>query len=91
MDFLQRVGAEISLTSQSLYIGHCSFPLRGQESEVWAVLRLINAEHGESSGLGSKEEKVEPVGDWEGTVELAETDSTPSLCENIPRSSYQTL
>jgi hypothetical protein len=29
MDFLQRVGAEVSLTDQSLYIDRYSFPLRG--------------------------------------------------------------
>ena len=44
MDFLQRVGAEISLTTQSLCIDHYSFPLRGRESEVSGVRRLINAE-----------------------------------------------
>jgi hypothetical protein len=31
MDFLQQVGAEISLTDQLLYIGHCSSPSNGQE------------------------------------------------------------
>jgi hypothetical protein len=34
MDFLQQVGAEISLTAQSLYIDRHSFPLRGRELEV---------------------------------------------------------
>ena len=73
MDFLQRVGAEISLTAQSLYIGHCSFPLRGQEADVSTVQRLINAGREESFSLDPEEEKVESVGDWEGTVELAES------------------
>ena len=34
VDFLQRVGAEISLTAQSLFIGRCSFPLKSQGPEV---------------------------------------------------------
>ena len=58
MDFLQRVGAEISLTTQLLCVDHCSFPLRGQESEVSTVQRLINAGHEESSSLGSEEGKL---------------------------------
>jgi len=33
MDFLQRVGAEISLTTQSLCLDRYSFPLRDRESE----------------------------------------------------------
>jgi hypothetical protein len=43
MDFLQQVGAEISLTGQSLCMGHCFFPWRGQEPEVSTVQCLINA------------------------------------------------
>jgi hypothetical protein len=54
MDFLQKVGAEISLTTQSLHIGHYSFPLRGQEPETSTFRRLINAEREESSGLGQE-------------------------------------
>ena len=73
MDFLQRVGAETSLTAQLLCIGHCSFPLGGLGADVSMVQRLINAGHEESSGLGSEEGEVESVGDWEGTLELAET------------------
>ena len=49
MDFLQQVGAEISLTTQLLKIGHYSFPLRGRERgglagpapdqrQVWGIL-----------------------------------------------------
>jgi hypothetical protein len=57
IDFLQQVGAEISLTAQSLYIDRYSFPLRGRESEVSDVRRLINAEQTKSlcpdqKGLG---------------------------------------
>ena len=84
MDFLQRVGAEISLTTQLLYISHCSFPLRGQEAEVSTVQRLINAGREESSSL-DPEEKVESVGDWEGTVELAETVTVPPFSVRIAR------
>jgi ABC-type xylose transport system substrate-binding protein len=87
MDFLQRVGAEISLTAQLLCIGHCSFPLRGQESEVSTVQRLINTEQEESSGRDQEEVGSESVGDWEGTVELAKTDGNPAFCENSPVSS----
>ena len=65
MDFLQRVGAEISLTAQLLTIGHHSFPLKGRELEVSGVRRLINAGLGESSGRDLEERQVEPVGDWE--------------------------
>ena len=85
MDFLQRVGAEISLTTQLLYISHCSFPLRGQEAEVSTVQRLINAGREESSSLDLEEEKVESVGDWEGTVELAETVTVPPFSVRIAR------
>jgi hypothetical protein len=46
MDFLQQVGAEISLTTQLLHIGHCSFPLSGQERGVSTFRRLANAEAG---------------------------------------------
>jgi hypothetical protein len=37
VDFLQQVGAEISLTAELLYIDRCSFPLRGQGPEVSTV------------------------------------------------------
>ena len=87
MDFLQRVGAEISLTSQSLCIGHCSFPLKGQELGVSEVQRLANAGQTRSLGPDQEEKEEESVDAWEGTVELAEADSTPSLCENSPVSS----
>jgi hypothetical protein len=73
MDFLQQVGAEISLTAQLLYIDRPSFPLRGRESEVSDVWRLINAEQTRSLCPDQEEKGVGSVGDWEGTVELAET------------------
>jgi hypothetical protein len=84
MDFLQRVGAEISLTTQSLNIGRYSFPLKSREQGDSTVQRLINAELGGPPNLGSEEENGEPV-DWEGTVELAETVTVPPLSVRIAR------
>ena len=80
MDFLQRVGAEISLTAQLLYIGRHSFPLRGQEPVIPEVQRLINAERKEPKSPDQEEREDESVGDWEGTVELAETVTVHPLC-----------
>jgi len=85
MDFLQRVGAGISLTAQLLYIGHCPFPLRGQEQEVSEFQRLINAEQTESLCLDREEGEAESVGDWDGTVELAETVTVPPFSVRIAR------
>jgi hypothetical protein len=79
MDFLQRVGAEISLTSKLLYTGRCSFPLRGQELGVSEVQLLINAEQTESLCLGQEGKEDESVEDWEGTVVLAETVTVPQF------------
>ena len=85
MDFLQRVGAEISLTSRSLCIGHCSFPLRGQELGVSEVRRLANAGQTRSLCPGQEEKEDESVGDWEGTVELAEAVTVPPLSVRTAR------
>ena len=85
MDFLQRVGAEISLTSQMLTIGRRSFPLKGRQLEVSEIRRLTNAGLGESSDLDLEEGQDESVGDWEGTVELAETVTVPPLSVRIAR------
>jgi len=82
MDFLQRVGAEISLTAQLLCIGSHSFPLTGQERRFSEVQRLINAGQTDSLSPDQEEEEDESVGDWEGTVDLAETVTVPRfLCE----------
>jgi len=51
MDFLQHVGAEISLTTQSLNIGHYTFPLKDLECGVSNVRRLITADPEETSDL----------------------------------------
>ena len=48
------------------------------------------AEPEEISNLDQEEGEYEPVWDWEGTVELAETDSTPTFCANSPVSSCYT-
>jgi len=85
MDFLRQVGAEISLTTQSRNIGRYSFPLMGRGQGVSTVRRLINAESEGSSSLDQEEIERESVGDWEGTVELAETVTVPPLCVRIAR------
>jgi len=89
MDFLQRVGAEISLTAQSLTIGHYTFPLRGREYGVSTVQRLATDGPEGTSRLDQEEgepsKDSEPVGDWEGTVELAETVTVPPLSVRIAR------
>ena len=53
MDFLQKVGAEISLTSQLHCIGRYSFPLKCQELEVSKFQLLITA--GQSLCLDQEE------------------------------------
>jgi len=85
MDFLQRVGAEISLTAQLLCIGRYSLPLKGQELEFSEVQHLITAGQTESLCLDQEERGAELVGDWEGTVELAETVTVPPLSVRIAR------
>ena len=64
MDFLQRVGAEISLTTQSVNIGRYSFPLKRREQGHLTVQRLINAELRGPPHPDSEERNSEPVGDW---------------------------
>jgi hypothetical protein len=85
MDFLQEVGARISLTDQLFYIGHYSFPLRGQEQGVPRAQRLINAELEGSLSLDKEKTGSESVGDWVGTVELTETVMVPPLSVRIAR------
>jgi hypothetical protein len=88
MDFLQRVGAEISLTAQVLTIGRRSFPLKCRQLEVSEVRRLINAGLGESSGRDLQEGQDEPVGDWDWYRRArGDCNSTSSLCANSPVSS----
>ena len=89
MDFVQRVGTEISLTSQLLNIGHHSFPLRGQESGVSTAQPLINGGQKGPSGPGKEECEDEPGEDWEGTVQLAEAVTVTTFCKNSPMSGHQ--
>jgi len=83
MDFLQRVGAEISLTTQSVNIGRYSFPLKRREQGHLTVQRLINAELRGPPHPDSEERNSEPVEDWEGTVEPAESVKIPPLSARI--------
>ena len=69
----------------SLNIGRYSFPLMSREQGFSTVRRLINAGSEESSSLDPEETRSEPVGDWEGTVELAETVTVPPLSVRIAR------
>ena len=63
MDFLQRVGVEINLIAQLLYIGRRSFPLRGQELEFSEIHRLIKAGLSGPLGLGYLGKEDESVED----------------------------
>jgi hypothetical protein len=85
MDFLHLEGAEISLADRVLNIGLCSFPLNGREQVSPTVWRLINAKLKGLPNSGREEEGHEPVKDWEGTVELAETVTVPPLSVRIAR------
>jgi hypothetical protein len=84
MYFLQRVGAEISLTSQLLSIDHHSFLLIGQEQVDPGVRRLINAGQIGPQYPGQLEDEF--VGDWEGTVQPAIHQRTriTSFCNIYP-------
>jgi len=85
MYFVQQVGAEISLTTQSLNIGRYSFPLMIREQGVSKIRHLITVGSEGSSSLDPEEMEGEPVEDWEGTVELAETVTVPPLSMRIAR------
>ena len=47
--------------------------------------RLITAGQTESLSPEREEGEAELVGDWEGTVELADNVTAPPLCGRIPR------
>ena len=61
MDFLQQVGAEISLTAHSLFI-ESSFPLKSQGQGSPETQRLITDGQTEPLGLDQEERGVELVG-----------------------------
>jgi hypothetical protein len=73
MDFLQRVGAEISLTARSLIIGRYTIPLVDWESRVSTVRSLANCGRDGPTFLSQEREDDGLVEEWVGTVELAET------------------
>ncbi len=85
MDFLQRVGAEVSLTSRSLNLNHYSFPLTDRESGVSDDQRLANEGHRRLKVDGQQEENGGTVDGWVGTVELAGTVTVPPLSARIAR------
>ena len=82
MDFLQRVGAEASLTSRSLNFNHYSFPLTDRESGDSGDHRLTSEGHGRLKVSGHKDGGI--VDDWVDTAELAGTD-VPPLSARIAR------
>ena len=57
--------------------------MRGREQKTSLVRRLASAGSGEPFNLDQEEGESEPVGDWEGTVELAETVTVPPLSVRI--------
>ena len=79
MDFLQWMGAAISLTAQLLHIGRYSFPLKGQEPKVSEFQGLITAGQTESLRPDQEEKEAELVEDWECTIEFAGTVTPPPL------------
>jgi hypothetical protein len=85
MDFLQRVGAEISLTTQLLHIGRHSLPLRGQVSGVSTVSVWPKRGRKDQPALARRNMRMSFWEDWEGTVELAEAVTVPPLSVRIAR------
>jgi hypothetical protein len=86
MDFLQRVGAELSLTARSLIMGRHTIPWTDCTQGVSTVRRLAN-EGREEPSVSSQEREVdnESVEEWVDTVELAETVTVPPLAGRIAR------
>jgi hypothetical protein len=85
MDFLQQVGAEVSLTSGLLIIDRYSFPLTDWEAGASKHQRLAN-ECTERLRIRSQEEGDDgAVEDWVGTVELAGTVTVSPLSVRIAR------
>jgi len=85
MDFLQRVGAEISLTSQVLVIDQHTFQFVDREGEIPTGPSLASEDWKGTALPTHSEVGVESVEDWAGTVELAETVSLPPLSARIAR------
>jgi hypothetical protein len=85
LDFLQRVGAEISLTARSLTIGDHSFPLSGWQQVASTNRSLANYGWDKATFHSNKWEGDEPVEDLVGTVDLAEAVTVPPLSWRIAR------
>ena len=85
MDFLQRVGAEISLTSQELVIDQHTFQFVDQEGKTPTGPSLAREDREGTVLPTHSEVGVESVEDRVGTVELAETVSLPPLSVRIAR------
>jgi hypothetical protein len=85
LDFLQRVGAEISLTARSLTIVDHSFPSSGWKQEASTNRSLANDGWDRATFQSNEWESDEPVEDWVGTVELAEAVTVPPLSGRIVR------
>ena len=83
MDFLQRVEAEVSLTSRSLNLNHYLFPLTDRESGVSGDQRLASEGHRRLGVGGHEEDDGKIVDDWVGTVELAGTVTVSPLSARI--------
>jgi hypothetical protein len=76
MVFLQQVGAEISLTSQSLFMGHHSLPLIAQEQVDSGIRRLISAGYTVHLPLDRRKERGEGLTRYR--TARGDCDSTPS-------------
>jgi hypothetical protein len=85
LDFLQQVGAGISLTTLSLTVGDHLFPLPGWTQEASTNQSLANDGWGEATCQPNECNSNEPVEDWVGTVELAEAVTVPPLSGRIAR------
>jgi hypothetical protein len=85
LDFLQRVGAEISLTARSLTISDHSFSLSGWKQEASTNRSLANYGWNGATFHSNEWEGDEPEEDLVGTVELAEAVTVPPLSGRIAR------
>ena len=87
MDFLQRVVAEIRMTSRPLDIDHHTFHFVDQGRTPTGP--CLASGGGEWPALLTHSEMTdESVGDWVRTVELAATVSVPPLSATITRSRF---
>jgi hypothetical protein len=85
MDFLQRVAADVSLNTRSLFLNHYSFPFTGRESGASTDPRLANGGQKRPRVHGHEEKDGGLEKDWVGTVELAGTVTVPPRSVRIAR------